>query len=126
MSGKRPSGEDDPYKLTRGQHGDWLTDYFAKMAPAALAWFDVQAGESEPGPPSGGFMIPPELRSEILATKLSATLLVSDELLHPRPPRPLTRRQRLTHRTDMWRNLAARRAYKIIAGYWPDAGEDNW
>jgi hypothetical protein len=92
-------------------------DYFARMMPQAEAWFAGQVRGDSPEPPSGGFMIPPELRSEILATKLSATLLVSDELLNPRPSRPLTRRERLRYKVSDWREQIAYRAFKIITGY---------
>jgi hypothetical protein len=104
---------------------DPIGDYFARMMPDALKWFEDQAAAG-PELPAGGFMIPPELRSEILATKLSATLLVSDELLHPRQFPPPTWRTRLRWKLASWREQAARRAFKVIAGYWPDDGEDDW
>ena len=87
--------------------------------------FEEQAEGTSPEQSAGGFMIPPELRSEILATRLSATLLVSDELLHPRQLPPPTWRTRLRWKLGQWRERAARRAFKIIAGYWPDDGEDD-
>lgn len=99
-------------------------DYFAKMMPQAEAWFAEQARGSSPEPPSGGFMIPPELRSDILATRLSATIMVSDELLSPRPLPPPTWRSRLRSRWSELREQTARRAFKAIAGY--EVPEEDW
>jgi hypothetical protein len=103
----RPESDDDPYKLTRAGNGNPLDAAFS-------------------APPEGGFLVPPSLRSDILLTALqgSALLLGPDEPAGSRKPLPW--RTRMRHRADMWRNLAARRAYKAIAGYWPDNGEDDW
>lgn len=118
----RPESDDDPYKPTRADSGDWLTDYFAKMMPAAEQWFEEQDAE------------PDDDSAEPLIIKAASYIEVSDELLmdygvipDTRPPLPPPSwRTRLRWKRGMWRNLAARRAYKVIAGYWPDNGEDDW
>lgn len=72
----------------------------------------------------GGFLIPPELASDIIATALSATVLIPDELLSPGARRPLTRRQRFRFKRAEWREKVARAAFRAVAGYWPHGGDD--
>jgi hypothetical protein len=69
--------------------------------------------------------------SAMSARKLFAYAYVPDELLmdmgvipDTRPPLPW--RWRMRNRISDWRETAARRAYKIIAGGWPDDREDDW
>jgi hypothetical protein len=111
-------------------------DYFARMMPDVDAWIAEHAAEPVTGRPIvvPGDPINPFSQVSLDARKLSAVIQVPDEYLmaiglipdtRPKPPPP-TRRQRLKRRIGTWRNLAARRAYRIIAGYWPDNGEDDW
>jgi hypothetical protein len=123
-------------------------DYFARMMPGVEAWFAEHAAEpatarkrvvpvgdpfawtrrTEPSP------IDALAVSALNATKLSAVIQVPDEYLmaiglipDTRPPLPPpTRRQRIRRKRDAWRERAARRAFRSIAGYWPDNGEDDW
>jgi hypothetical protein len=123
-------------------------DYFARMMPDVEAWFAEHAAEpatarkrvvpagdpfawtrrTEPSP------IDALEVSAMNAHKLSAVIEVPDELLmdaglipDTRPPLPPpTWRTRLRRKLGAWRERAARRAYKSIAGYWPDNGEDDW
>jgi hypothetical protein len=92
-------------------------------------------GLAEPTPPGQipealGGTLTPEMTARAMdqtwtARKLSATILVPNELLmdagvipDTRPPRaPLPWRTRLRFRLDDWREKLARRAYKLIAGY---------
>lgn len=69
--------------------------------------------------PSGGFLVPPGLRSAILQMVLETTPA------GPKPPPP-TRRERFRRKLTTWREQAARRAFKLIAGYWPDNRQDDW
>lgn len=87
-----------------------------------------------------GFLVPPgywyehTLNAEHNARKISAIFDVPNELLmdyglipDTRPPRPPTPwRWRLRNKLGDWRERAARRAYKIIAGDWPDDRPDDW
>lgn len=121
-------------------------DWFARMMPDAEAWAAQFAAEpvvarpnvvpmDEPLPARDGFLVPPGLADALLeAVKLSAIINVPDELLtdygaipdtRPKPP-PLPWRWRLRNRISDWRGRTARRAYRIIAGEWPDSGEDDW
>jgi hypothetical protein len=102
-------------------------DYFARMMPDVEAWFAEHA--AQPVVARSFIEMPAgEIR------KLSSVIEVPDELLmdaglipdtRPKPPPP-TRRQRIRRKLGDWRERAARRAYRIIAGYWPDNGEDDW
>lgn len=128
---RRPA--DDPF--TRAGGPDWLTDYFAKMMPAAEQWFAEQARGTAPEPSADGFLVPSGMHEELLeAVKLSSFIQIPDELAmayglipdtRPKPP-PMPWRWRLRNRVTGWRERAARRAYKLIAGDWPDNGEDDW
>jgi hypothetical protein len=69
-------------------------------------------------------MVPPGLAVALRESIMDAFDLPRD--LFTRQVTPPTRRQRLKSKIEMWRNLAARRAYRIVAGYWPDNGEDDW
>jgi hypothetical protein len=109
-------------------------DYFAKMMPAAEQWFAEQAAETATGQPAveparDGFLVPPGMLEGLHdALKLTAYIEVSDELFtHVRRPLPpLPWRWRLRNRVTSWREQTARRAYRAIAGDWPDDGEDDW
>lgn len=124
-------------------------DYFARMMPDAEAWFAEHAAEPVTGHPNvvpmdepfsfarplpAGDPVNPFSRAALDARKLSVVIEVPDELLmayglvpdtRPKPP-PTPWRWRLRNRISDWREHAARRAYKVIAGYWPDDGEDDW
>lgn len=97
-------------------NGDGL--YFGPCLNPGGAW----DGDSEPS--QGGFLVPPSLRSDILLSALqgSALLLGPDEPAATR--KPPTWRQKLRWKLTAWREQAARRAFRVIAGYWPDDGED--
>lgn len=67
----------------------------------------------------------------LVAHKLTTVINVPDDLLmdmgfipDTREHRPVPWRWRLRWKVGAWRDRAARRAYKIIAGDWPDDGED--
>lgn len=112
-------------------------DYFAKMMPDAEAWLAEHAAEPVAGRPAvvpAGDPINPFSQAALDARKLTSYIDVPDELLmdaglipdtRPKPPPP-TWRQRLRRKAAAWRERAARRAYRIIAGNWPDDREDDW
>lgn len=122
VSGTRPSGDDDPYKLTRADGPHWLDGFFANLATTVAESWPSAEPEGEP----------------LIASKLVSYIEVPNELLmdygvipdtRPKPPPPSWRtrlRGKIEDRIDTWRNLAARRAYKVIAGDWPGNGEDDW
>lgn len=113
-------------------------DYFARMKPDVDAWFAEQADAlgdysfarpRPPGDPVNAFS-----QASLDARKLSSVVVVPNELLmdagiipdtRPKPPPP-SWRTRLRRKRGEWRERAARHAYKVIAGYWPDGGEDDW
>ena len=106
-----------------------IDDYFARKMPDAMKWFEDQATEPTPG----GFLIPPAMTGQLAGVvKASGYIEVPDELLmayglipDTRPPLPpLPWRWRLRNKASDWREQAARRAFRVIAGYWPDDGED--
>lgn len=116
-------------RFTRCEGTDWLTDYIAKAMCSgrmgtreAEKWFPGQVRGNAPEPPPDGFLVPQGL-TEIFKGWWGD--LGAAARNRPKPPPP-TRRQRLKSKIEMWRNLAARRAYRIVAGYWPDNGEDDW
>lgn len=86
-------------------------------------WFAAQVRGNAPEPPADGFMIPPGL-SEALHDAIMDAYDLPRDLFEPGPPP--TRRQRIRRKLGAWRERAARRAYKSIAGYWPENGEDDW
>lgn len=76
----------------------------------------------------------PDDPQAITARKLESIMIVPNELLmdygvipdtRPAPPPP-TWRHRWRRKWEQWRESAARRAYKIIAGDWPHDGGDDW
>lgn len=108
-------------------------DYFARMMPDVEAWAAEHAAEPVVARP---FVVPMDEPFSFATTtrKLSSVVVVPNEMLmdagiipdtRPKPPPP-TWRTRLRWKRGEWRERAARRAYKIIAGYWPDNGEDDW
>lgn len=114
-----------------------IDDYFARMMPDAMQWLEDQA-TAEPfafgRPVAPGDPVSPFSQVSLDARKLSASIVVPDELLmdyglipdtRPKPPPP-SWRTRLRRKLGDWRERAARRAFKAIAGYWPDNGEDDW
>lgn len=117
------------HKLTRASGTDWLTGYMAKaMGSGPLSDYSF-ARTPPPGDPVNAFS-----QASLDARKLSSVVVVPNELLmaagvipdtRPKPPPP-TWRTRLRWKRDAWRERAARRAYKIIAGDWPGGGEDDW
>jgi hypothetical protein len=104
-----------------------------------------------PEPTPGGFLVPPGFTAQLAAyfrehpadpdawadlpvRKLAGYIEVSDDLAmdaglipdtRPKPPPP-SWRTRFRWKRAEWRERAARRAYKIIAGDWPDDREDDW
>ena len=132
-----------------------MDDWFAKNMPDAAKWFEelaadpvtgrpnvVPMGEpfNAPEPTPDGFLVPPGYwyshleNAELNARKLTSYIDVPNELLmadglipDTRPPRPPTPwRWRMRSRISGWREQAARAAYRVIAGYWPRDGEDDW
>lgn len=106
-----------------------MDDWFAKHMPDTVQWaaqFDAEPVVArENVVPEGGFLVPPGLASDIIATKLSAYLLVPNELLdESREHRKPSRRAWLRYRIAGWREALARRAYKLIAGYDVPEGDD--
>lgn len=118
VSGTRPTGDDDPYKLTRADSPHWLDGFFANLATTVAESWPSAEPEGEP----------------LIVRKLSSVIEVPDELLmaygvipDTRPPLPPTPwRWRLRNRVSNWRERTARRAYKVIAGYWPDDEPEDW
>lgn len=111
----------------------WHKDWSRIGTREAEAWFTAQVRGTAPEPPPSGFLVPPGLDGEVLMRKLSACIEVSDELLmdygaipDTRPPYRPPWRTRLRWKTDRWRTRAARRAYKIIDGDWPDDEPEDW
>jgi hypothetical protein len=75
--------------------------------------------DSVPRSPSAeeaGFLVPPGL-AEALGFSMTREA-------YPLPPPSW--RTRLRWKRDGWREHAARRAFRVIAGYWPHDGEDDW
>ncbi len=68
--------------------------------------------------------MPEALRTDILRTALETALAQAGPNA-PKPPPP-SWRTRLRNKLSDWRERTARRAYRIIAGDWPDDGEDDW
>lgn len=111
-------------------------DYFARMMPDVEAWFAEHAAEPVVGRPVVMPMddpINPFSQAALDARKLSAVVEVPDELLmayglipdtRPKPP-PTPWRWRIRNGISDWRERTARRAFRVIAGYWPDDGEDD-
>jgi hypothetical protein len=108
-------------------------DWFAKNMPDAERWLQQLAAEPVAGRPNVEPMGEP-----IVVRKLTGFIEVSDDLLmdygvipdtRPKPPPPPWRtrlRRKITATVANLRERAARRAYKIIAGEWPDNGEGDW
>jgi hypothetical protein len=116
------------FEFTRREGPDWLTDYITTAmgngrhgTREAEKWFPAQVRGTAPEPPDDGFMIPPGFAEDLRAT-IAELFGVPAGPFEPGPPP--TRRQRLRSKVSDWRERAARRAYKVIAGYWPDNGED--
>lgn len=80
--------------------------------------------------PPEGFMVPPDLAETITAYFDEHMPAALEWLARPidddAPEIPPTRRQQLRNRITGWRERAARRAYKTIAGDWPHNREDDW
>lgn len=94
--------------------------------PFGVAW----TRRTEPEPTTDGFMVPPGFSEQLAAyfdEHMPATL---EWLARPTdddaPEIPPSWRTRLRRKLGAWREQAARRAYRIVAGYWPDNGEDDW
>lgn len=83
----------------------------------------AQVRGTAPEPPPDGFLVPPGL-AEDLRKSIAELFGIPGEMLEPGPPP--TRRQRIRNKVSGWREQAARRAFKLIAGYWPDGREDDW
>ena len=113
-------------------------DYFAKMMPDIEAWaasYGTRSAEDWAWDRQAG---PNPLDTLLISRKVSAVIEVSNELLmdygiipdtRPKPP-PLPWRARARRKiagtVADWREQTARRAYKIIAGEWPDDREGDW
>lgn len=95
-------------------------DWFAKMMPDAEKWIREMSAEPVVGRPAV------EPMNELpTVRKISSVVQVPNELLmdaglipdtRPKPP-PLPWRWRVRNRIADWRERAACRAFKIIAGY---------
>lgn len=127
-------------------------DWFAKHMPDAAKWFEELAAEPVTGRPRVEPMGDAAFAGSVAAwwdptrnaeenanligsvTKLGGYIEVPDELLmayglipDTRPPLPPTPwRWRAKQQIRAWREQAARAAYRVIAGYWPRDGEDDW
>lgn len=124
-------------------------DAFGKLFADGMKWFDEQFPLHPEAPVKGlgpdPFGVAWTRRTEpspldalavsaLNARKLSAVIQVPDELLmayglipdtRPKPPPP-SWRTRLRWKIGRWRTRAARRAYKIIDGDWPDDEPEDW
>jgi hypothetical protein len=119
------NGDEQSGFLVPSGFGDQLAAYFDENFPAAMKWFDEQAPDGESR----------EAGAEpLIAHKLVSYIEVPNELLmdygvipdtRPKPPPP-SWRTRFRRKREQWREQTARRAFKIIAGYWRDDGEDDW
>lgn len=69
----------------------------------------------------GGFLVPPGLRSDILASALETGLVRN---YGETPPIPW--RRRLKWRIHNARTRLGEIAYRVVAGEWPHNGEDDW
>lgn len=108
-----------PELQLRGPLGDW----FDRMMPDALAYFERLADEAQQVAPHES-VIPMDGPADLTVRKLSATTLVPDELLMDMGMLPDTRvrkpppwRWRVRNRVSGWREKLACRAYKLITGY---------
>lgn len=106
-----------------------LDDWFAKNMPDAERWLADMGAEPVTGRP-----IAVPMGEQFEARKFASGIVIPDELLmdaglipDTRPPRPpLPWRWRLRNKIADLRERTAQRAYKIIAGEWPNDGEDDW
>lgn len=125
------------HRFTRREGTDWLTDHLAWLmrngrigTREAEAWFPEQARGTAPEPTPGGFLVPPGFADQLSSYFDEHMPAALEWLARPidddAPEIPPTRRQRLRNRITGWRERAARRAYKTIAGDWPDNREDDW
>ena len=83
----------------------------------------AQVRGTAPEPPPDGFTVPPGMLEGLRDALMDAYGLPRD-FFEPGPPP--TRRQKLRRNLAAWRQNAARRAYRTIAGHWPGDGEDDW
>lgn len=89
---------------------------------ATQPWFPAQVRGTAPEPTPDGFLIPPGLAEDLMETMREHFAAVSAWYDANTPP--LTRRQRIRSRIADWRERAACRAFKLIAGYdVPDGGD---
>lgn len=118
-------GEWDAEPLTAGKPVRPADDYsFARKPPPAPAGWPEGMPFGDP--------VNPFSQAALDARKFTAHIQVSEELLmdqgaipDTRPPLPPpTWRTRLRRKREAWRERAAKRAYKIIAGYEPPNLED--
>jgi hypothetical protein len=96
----------DPLGAWFGRHG----------TREAEKWFPGQVRGTAPEPPPDGFLIPPGL-AEALGFSMTREA-------YPLPPPSW--RTRLRWRLTDLRESAAQCAFRVIAGYWPHDGEDDW
>ena len=108
------------FEFTRGQPSPLDSLLYAPTSP----WFLAQVRGTAPEPPQDGFMIPPGLAEDLRNALMDAYGLPRDLFTRELPPP--TWRTRLRSTWNELRERAARRAFKIIAGYWPADGEDEW
>jgi len=129
--------------------GDWLADRLAEhgfnaedytprpvgwpvtIRPDSPDWFIEQVHGTAPEVPYDGYLVPPGFTGELFQ-RLQEGFAAMDAWYdsHPVPaePVPWHRRARsaLNRNVQAWRDRAARRAYKTIAGDWPDDGPEDW
>lgn len=125
---------EEPGAVTSAAPGaDWLSAWFDRMMPDVDAWAEQfraipvtgQAVVVPAGEPFNGFLVPPIVTETMLeAVKLSGVIHVPFELVNPPDSVPPTWRTRFRWKRAEWREQAARRAYRLIAGDWPDDEED--
>lgn len=100
-----------------------MDDWFARNMPDTGRWAADMAAE----PVVRRSVVIPE-GEPIVIRKIISYIEVPDELLSDvrATPVPLPWRTRLRCAVTDLREQAARGAYRAIAGYWPDSGEDDW
>lgn len=84
-------------------------------------WFTAQVRGRSPEPPPDGFLVPPGFADDLMAALRQSLFPAWLDSGEPLPPPSW--RTRLRWKRDAWREALARRAYRLLAGYWP---RDEW